>query len=98
QPAPALLASAREAPAEREPFAERELAVRGRELDPACDLGHALEQRQRPGRRNDIDDRTRVALGEELVQRLREHHVADPRRTDDEQLAIAHESLPSAPR
>src|SRR5690606_12682948 len=84
---------------ERPTHSERELAVTRRELDAAPHLGHSLEERQRPSRRDDVDHGARRARAEQLVQRLREDHVADPRRADDEELlAHAHDPRASASR
>ncbi len=57
------------------------------QLDAVPHLWHAREQRQRPGGREHVDPDTGLARGKELVERLRHDHVADPGRTDDEQLS-----------
>ena len=52
--------------------------------DRAPHLGHALEERQRPARREHVERERVVAGVQQLEQRLREDRVADPGRTDDQ--------------
>ena len=49
-------------------------------------LGHALEEGERPARREHVERKSAVARVQQLEERLREHRVADPGRTDHQDL------------
>ena len=61
-----------------------ELAMFHVQRNGFIDFRHALEDRQRPARRQHTNRRVRVALLERDEQTLRHDHVADPGGADDE--------------
>ena len=68
-------------------FAQTELAMLNRNFDAAANFGHAPENRQGPRRREHVNLGSRLSLEQQSIQRLRHHHVAHPRRTDDQHLS-----------
>jgi hypothetical protein len=74
---------------ETPPRAEIETPVRERRHDRFVHLRHARQQRVGPRRRQHVETRPGMTLLQDHEQALRQHHVADPGRADDEQ-ALGH--------
>jgi len=49
-------------------------------------LGHPLEDRERPARGEDVEPETGVSRMQQFEQGLGHHHVADPGRSDYQDL------------
>src|SRR5690348_7070133 len=65
-------------------YGPAKLAVPERQRHGLADLGHEAQQRQGPGRRQNVDSRVGIATLQNLEQAVSHHHVADPCRSDDE--------------
>ncbi len=63
-----------------------EVTVAKRHGDGLVHLGHALQQRNAPGRRHHMELAARVVALERLVEALGHHHVADPGGADHQYL------------
>ncbi|MPM89833.1 hypothetical protein SDC9_136948 [bioreactor metagenome] len=83
-----VIALSRQLPTQAPARAQPELAVTERHHQALADLGHALEDGQRPARREHVDGAF-PGLLEHHEQALGHDHVAHPGRTDDEDLAHA---------
>ncbi|RWP04221.1 MAG: hypothetical protein EOQ97_24270, partial [Mesorhizobium sp.] len=70
--------------AEAAAMGEFERAGFERKVDLLADLGHALDQRRGPGRRQHIDSGVGMQLLQRRKQALCHHHVAHPAWADHE--------------
>ena len=60
------------------------------EFDRPVNFRHSIQYGLRPRRRDHVYPQAAVAAQQQLVERLGHDHVADPRRTHDEQFIPAH--------